>query len=105
MSDIGLIHQLTRMASRISLHIPWDIPEDVSHIRAVAKEYGLAFDAMNSNTFQDQKDQKLSYRFGSLSHTDAAVRQKAIDHNKQVIDYEEALGSKSLTIWKATGSS
>jgi len=105
MSDIGLIHQLTRMAGRISLHIPWDIPEDVPHIQAVAGEYGLEFDAMNSNTFQDQKDQKLSYRFGSLSHTDAAVRQQAIDHNKQVIDYGEALGSKSLTIWLADGSS
>lgn len=105
MADIGLIHQFTKMASRISLHIPWDIPEDISHIRSVAKEYGLAFDAMNSNTFQDQKDQELSYRFGSLSHTDKAVRQQAIDHNKQVIDYGEALGSKSLTIWLADGSS
>ena len=31
---------------------------------------------MNSNTFQDQPGQKLSYKFGSLCHTDAAVHGK-----------------------------
>ena len=35
---------------------------------------GLGFDAMNSNTFQDQPDQAHSYKFGSLSHADPAVR-------------------------------
>lgn len=104
-ADIGLIHQFTRMADSISLHIPWDIPENVTDIKALAAEHGLRFDAMNSNTFQDQKDQKHSYKFGSLSHTDAAVRQQAVDHNKEVVDYGVALGSKSLTIWLADGSS
>src|SRR5699024_12881797 len=59
---------------------------------------------LNSNTFQDQDDQKYSYKFGSLSHTDEKVRQQAIDHNKQVIDYGEALGSKAITIWLADGT-
>src|SRR5690606_31267700 len=89
---------------RISLHIPWDIPEDIEHLKQVATEHQLQFDAMNSNTFQDQPDQDLSYKFGSLSHTDKKVRQQAVDHNKLVIDYGKKLGSKSLTVWLADGS-
>lgn len=104
MADIGLLHQLSQMASRISLHIPWDIPEDVEKIKATADEYGLAFDAMNSNTFQDQPSQAHSYKYGSLSHTDPAVRRQAINHNKEVIDYGVQLGSKSMTVWLADGS-
>lgn len=104
MEDIGLLHSLTCMAGRISLHIPWDIPDDVAQITALAEEHNLAFDAMNSNTFQDQADQKFSYKYGSLSHTDSAVRKQAIEHNKKVIDYGIELGSKSLTVWLADGS-
>ncbi|GAB3657206.1 L-rhamnose catabolism isomerase [Echinicola sediminis] len=104
-ADVGLLHQLSRSAGAISLHIPWDIPTDVNAIKQLAASHGLAFDAVNSNTFQDQPDQKLSYKFGSLCHVDKAVRQQAIDHNLEVIKYGDALGSKSLTVWLADGSS
>jgi L-rhamnose isomerase / sugar isomerase len=103
--DIGLLHQLTRSADAISLHIPWDIPSNAEQIKSLAKENGLRFDAMNSNTFQDQPDQKLSYKFGSLQHVDKAVRKQAIEHNMDVIKYGIALGSKSLTVWLSDGSS
>jgi L-rhamnose isomerase len=43
----------------------------------------------------DQKDQKLSYKFGSLQHVDKSVRDQAIEHNLQVIRHGENLGSKS----------
>ncbi|MEX2435506.1 MAG: TIM barrel protein, partial [Balneolaceae bacterium] len=88
----------------ISLHIPWDIPEDTQAIKQLANEHDVKFDAVNSNTFQDQKNQKYSYKFGSLSHTDAAVRKQAVEHNVDVIRYGEALGSKALTVWLADGS-
>lgn len=104
-ADVGLIHALNQSAGAISLHIPWDIPEDVASIQALASSYGLSFDAVNSNTFQDQPDQEYSYKFGSLCHTDAKVRQQAIDHNLEVIKYGDALGSKALTVWLADGSS
>jgi L-rhamnose isomerase/sugar isomerase len=64
--DVGVIHALNQSSNSISLHIPWDIPENAGSIKAMAGELGLHFDAVNSNTFQDQKDQKLSYKFGSL---------------------------------------
>lgn len=103
--DVGLIHALTRSAGAISLHIPWDVPEDTEKIKTLTKSLGLIFDAMNSNTFQDQPDQKHSYKFGSLCSTDDNARQQAIQHNIDVIRLGEKLGSKSLTVWLADGSS
>lgn len=103
--DVGILHALNRSSGAISLHIPWDIPEDIPAIQALAASHGLSFDAVNSNTFQDQPGQQHSYKFGSLCHTDAKVRQQAIDHNLEVIKYGNELGSKSLTVWLADGSS
>src|SRR5882762_4499196 len=97
--DIGLLHALNKSSGAISLHIPWDIPENPKEIKSLAAHHGIRFDAMNSNTFQDQKDQKLSYKYGSLQHVDRAVRQQGIAHNLEVIKHGVALGSKSLTVW------
>src|SRR5688500_8237236 len=97
--DVGLLHALNCSSGAISLHIPWDIPKNAAAIKTLAAQYGLKFDAVNSNTFQDQPDQKFSYKFGSLQHTDPSVRQKAIEHNVDVIRHGEALGSKALTVW------
>ena len=58
---------------------------------------------MNSNTFQDQPDQALSYKFGSLSHPDAAVRRLAIEHNIECIQIGVALGSNALSVWIGDG--
>jgi L-rhamnose isomerase / sugar isomerase len=102
--DVGLLHQLNQSSGAISLHIPWDIPSDVKAIKALAAQFKLRFDAVNSNTFQDQPGQKHSYKFGSLQHTDKAVRKQAIDHNIEVIKYGEELGSDSITVWLADGS-
>jgi len=102
--DIGVINALTKSANAISLHIPWDIPEDAEAIKKKADSLGIMFDAMNSNTFQDQENQEHSYKFGSLCHADKAVRDQAVAHNKEVIDNGVALGSKSLTVWLADGS-
>ena len=102
--DVGLIHALNRSSGAISLHIPWDIPKDADKIKSLAASFDLKFDAVNSNTFQDQPDQKLSYKFGSLQHTDKATRQQAVDHNIEVIRHGIALGSKSITVWLSDGS-
>ncbi|WP_224998971.1 TIM barrel protein [Cesiribacter sp. SM1] len=103
--DVGLLHQLNRSSGAISLHIPWDIPTNVAQIKALADEHGLIFDAVNSNTFQDQKGQNYSYKWGSMQHVDKRVRQQAVEHNLEVIEWGKALGSDSLTVWLADGSS
>lgn len=103
--DVGLLHALNRSSGAISLHIPWDIPRDPQAARRLAASHGLAFDAVNSNTFQDQPSQPLSYKFGSLHHTDPAVRRQAVEHNIDVIRHGVGLGSKSITVWLSDGSS
>ena len=102
--DIGVLHALNQSSGAISLHIPWDIPKNTGHIKALAAGLGIRFDAMNSNTFQDQPNQKLSYKFGSMQHVNAAVRQQAVDHNLEVIHYGKELGSESITVWLSDGS-
>lgn len=102
--DVGLLHSLNQSGGAISLHIPWDIPENAQAIKALAAQHGLRFDAVNSNTFQDQKDQKYSYKFGSLQHVDKAVRKQAIEHNIDVIKHGVELGSDSITVWLSDGS-
>jgi len=102
--DIGLLHALNNSSGAISLHIPWDIPENTAHIKALAAQNGLKFDAMNSNTFQDQPDQQLTYKFGSLQNVNKAIRKQAIEHNIEVIKYGVELGSESLTVWLSDGS-
>jgi L-rhamnose isomerase/sugar isomerase len=102
--DVGLLHALNCSSGAISLHIPWDIPENPTAIKLLASQYGLHFDAMNSNTFQDQPSQQYSYKFGSLQHVKKEIRRQAVQHNLDVIKYGIALGSKSLTVWLADGS-
>lgn len=104
LEDVGLLHALNQSSGAISLHIPWDIPENYASIKAAAAQLGLKFDAVNSNTFQDQKDQALSYKYGSLQHVNKAVRKQAIEHNVQVIKHGVELGSKALTVWLSDGS-
>src|SRR5258706_8505042 len=103
--DIGLLHALNRSGGAVSLHIPWDIPKNAASIKALAAQFGLRFDAMNSNTFQDQPGQEHSYKFGSLQHTEKSVRKQAIEHNIEVIKQGKALGSEAITVWLADGSS
>ncbi|GGH23472.1 TIM barrel protein [Mucilaginibacter phyllosphaerae] len=102
--DVGVIHALNRSSNAISLHIPWDIPENAASVKELAAQHGLHFDAVNSNTFQDQKGQQHSYKFGSLHHTDKAVRQQAVQHNIEVIKYGVQLNSKALSVWLSDGS-
>ncbi len=102
--DIGVIHSLTQTAGAISLHIPWDIPKDYNAIKELASSHDIVFDAVNSNTFQDQQNAKESYKYGSLSNVSKAVRDQAIQHNNEVVAIGEKLGSKSITVWLADGS-
>ena len=103
-ADVGLLHALNKSSGSISLHIPWDIPTDYASIKSLASAYCISFDAVNSNTFQDQPQQALSYKFGSLQHVDKEVRKQAIEHNIEVIKHGVALGSKALSVWLSDGS-
>jgi len=104
LEDCSTINRLVCSTPAVSLHIPWDKPEDPANLRSTAEQLGLTFDAMNSNTFQDQPGQKQSYKYGSLSHADAAVRKQAIEHNLECIEIGRKIGSQALTVWVGDGS-
>ena len=103
LEDIGLLAKLTKRTDAVSLHIPWDIPQDVQLIKQKAADLHIRFDAMNSNTFQDY-GQPLTYKMGSLSNADSDIRKQAVEHNLLVIEVGKELGSKGLTVWLADGS-
>ena len=104
LEDCSTINKLVRTTGAVSLHIPWDKSENTDDLVGKAKACGLTFDAMNSNTFQDQPGQKHSYKYGSLSNADASVRKQAIEHNIECIEIGKKIGSKALTVWVGDGS-
>src|SRR5918996_4235547 len=67
LDDVAALNALTGANRTISLHVPWDDPSDAEGLRAYAADLGIGFDAMNSNTFQDNpsttSDGKVSYKF------------------------------------------
>jgi L-rhamnose isomerase / sugar isomerase len=103
LEDCGVIQALSGATPAVSLHLPWDRTEDFKALREHATRLKLGFDAVNSNTFQDQQGQSQSYKFGSLTHTSPAVRVQAIEHNIDCIRIGQQLGSKALTLWIGDG--
>jgi L-rhamnose isomerase/sugar isomerase len=104
LQDCGLVQTLGRVTPRVSPHFPWDKVSDYAALREEAAALGLGFDAVNSNTFQDQPGQRHSYRNGSLASTDAGARDQAVAHNVECIEIGRQLGSKALTVWVGDGT-
>ncbi|MFT4233897.1 MAG: L-rhamnose isomerase [Microbacterium sp.] len=98
-ADAAQVHTYTALAPSVALHIPWDKVDDYSELRTYAEDLGVKLGTINSNTFQDD-----DYKFGALTHEDATIRQKAIDHHLECIDIMHATGSRDLKIWLAEGS-
>jgi L-rhamnose isomerase/sugar isomerase len=104
LEDCAVINALCGATPTVSLHLPWDKTDDFAALKAHAAAFGLGFDAVNSNTFQDRPDQPLSYKYGSLTHTNESVREQAIAHNLDCIRIGQMLGSRALTLWIGDGA-
>src|SRR4051812_14694978 len=98
-ADAAAVHRFTGLAPSVALHIPWDLVDDFAALRSYAEDLGIGLGTINSNTFQDD-----DYKFGGLTHTDAKIRQKAIDHHLDCVDVMDATGSRDLKIWLADGT-
>ena len=99
LADAAKVNELTGLAPRVALHIPWDKVDDYAALRTYALDLGVDLGTINSNTFQDDE-----YKLGSVTHTDPLVRQRAIDHHFECIDIMNATGSRDLKIWLADGT-
>ncbi|GHD03392.1 TIM barrel protein [Novosphingobium pokkalii] len=104
LEDCAVINQLCRVTPRVSPHFPWDKVSDFAALREEAASLGLGWDAVNSNTFQDQVGQAHTYANGSLAAQDAVTRQQAVDHNIECIEIGRQLGSTDLTVWVGDGT-
>ncbi|MCK0519712.1 L-rhamnose isomerase [Williamsia sp. DF01-3] len=98
-ADAAVVNRLTGLAPSVALHIPWDMTDDFSALGRYAADHGVRLGTINSNTFQDD-----DYKFGSLTHIDKTVRQKAIDHHLRCIEVMNETGSRDLKIWLADGT-
>lgn len=98
-ADAATVHRLTGLAPTVALHIPWDTVPDYRELVRYAESLGVRLGTVNSNTFQDD-----DYKFGSLTHTDKRIRQKAIDHHLACLEIMESTGSRDLKIWLADGT-
>ena len=98
-ADAAVVNRLTGLAPSVALHIPWDMTDDFSALGRYAADHGVRLGTINSNTFQDD-----DYKFGSLTHSDKTVRQKAIDHHLRCIEVMDQTGSRDLKIWLADGT-
>lgn len=107
LDDIAALNALTGANRTVSLHVPWDDPQDPAGLRDYAASVGIGFDAMNSNTFQDNPtttgNSEITYKFGSMANSSPDARKRAVEHNIYCIELGEQLGSKALTVWLADG--
>jgi L-rhamnose isomerase / sugar isomerase len=99
LADAAKVNELTGLAPKVALHIPWDKVDDYAALRRYAADLGVALGTVNSNTFQDD-----IYKFGSLTHVDNSVRAAAIDHHFECIEVMNQTGSRDLKIWLADGT-
>jgi L-rhamnose isomerase/sugar isomerase len=97
--DAAQVNRFTGVAPTVALHIPWDKVDDYADLAKHAAEHGVALGTINSNTFQAD-----DFIFGSITHSDSRIRQKAIDHHFECIDIMNKTGSRDLKIWLADGT-
>jgi L-rhamnose isomerase/sugar isomerase len=99
LADAAQVNALTGLAPSVALHIPWDKVDDYAALADYAAGLGVKLGTVNSNTFQDD-----DYKFGSLTHSDPSVRQKAVDHMYECLEVMNMTGSRDLKIWLADGT-
>src|SRR5690606_27225533 len=96
LEDAAQVNKYTGICPTVAIHIPWDKVDDYGKVKSYAAELGLKIGAVNPNLFQEDE-----YMLGSVTNTDAKVRQKAIAHLKECADIAREVDSKILSLWFA----
>jgi L-rhamnose isomerase/sugar isomerase len=97
--DAAEVHRLTGTAGAVALHFPWDAVDDYGALREHIEARGLRVGAVNPNLFQDP-----DYKLGSITHPDARVREKALEHLRECLEIATALGATAQSLWFADGT-
>jgi L-rhamnose isomerase/sugar isomerase len=97
--DAAEVHRLTGTAGAVALHFPWDAVDDHGALREHIESRGLRVGAVNANVFQDP-----DYKLGSVTHPDAAIRSKAVEHLLECVEIATRLGASAQSLWLADGT-
>jgi len=97
--DAAEVHRLTGTAGAVAMHFPWDAVDDYAALRAHVEAAGLRVGAVNPNLFQDP-----DYKLGSVTHPDAAIRARAVEHMIECVGIARELGSDAQSLWLADGT-
>ncbi len=101
--DCAVINDLNGFTQKVSPHFPWDNVSDFKELKEFADSYGIGFDVVNSNTFQDPQNSNETFKYGSLTNTSASIREAAVQVNIEAIENGKILNSKGLTVWIGDG--
>ncbi len=104
----GRFHELTGKGRTVALHFPWDgsTKRNVRALRQYLANAGVKAGSVNANLFtpRDRGPLGADLRFGSLTHPHASVRQAAVRHNLDCLEYMHILDSKTLVLWLPDGT-
>src|SRR5208337_1334372 len=100
-ADAGQVHGFTGVCPTVALHVLWDLPAgtDLKEVQNLSSQFGVRPGSINPNVFQDQE-----YKHGSLSNERAEMREKALQHILESVQWAKELGSRDLAPWFADGS-
>ena len=101
-SDAGQVHKLTGVTPSLALHVLWDLPNgaaDAEVVHGLEDRYGVTSGSINPNLFQDQE-----FKFGSLCHPSAEIRERAVAHMLDSVEIAKELGSRDVSLWLPDGS-
>ena len=100
LADAGHVHRLTGCCPTVAVHVLWDFEPSISpkSVVKLAASHGVKIGSINPNLFQDQ-----CYKWGSLTNSDAAIRERAVQHCVDSIALGKSVGSSSFSLWLADG--
>ncbi|MCP4889445.1 MAG: sugar isomerase [Planctomycetaceae bacterium] len=101
LSDASHVNRLTGCCPKLAVHVLWDFSanQQPAEVKSQAEQHGLRIGSINPNLFQDQQ-----YKYGSLCHPDAKIREHAVQHCIDSIKLGQAVDSRVVTLWLADGS-
>jgi L-rhamnose isomerase/sugar isomerase len=104
----GQLHRLTGKGGKVALHFPWDASTkaEVRGLKTALGKVGLKAGSVNSNLFSMRDKGRLDakLRFGSLTNPDKIIREEAVRHNIECLEYARILGSDTLVLWVPDGT-